>query len=213
MRKFLRTTAWVVGVIAVILIGLRVTIIRWWTIPTDDVVHGTSLAPSLEAGDFVLLYRNTPKYGDLVRCADPGAPGRYIVGRIMGTEGDKIELTRSDIIVNGRSTMQEMSCNPGKITVEHPTSGSPVELHCSIEVAQGHKHMRASAPAANQREVIRRSEVSQGNLYLVSDNRAFPMDSREYGAIPKASCKDQVFFRVKSARGWGDTERRLTFIQ
>ncbi|MCC6647305.1 MAG: signal peptidase I [Polyangiaceae bacterium] len=213
MRKFLRNTAWVVGVIAAIVVTLRLTILRWWTIPVDDPIHGISLAPSLAAGDFVILLRTTPKYGDLVRCADPGAPGRYVVGRILATEGDKIELTRANIIVNGRPTQPEMSCNPAKITVPHPTSGAPVELHCSIEAAQGHKHLRASALTANASEVIRRGEVSQGNVYLVSDNRVFPMDSREYGAIPKASCKEQVFFRVKGKKGWGDTATRLMFIQ
>ena len=213
MRKFLRNTAWVVGIIAVIIVTLRLTIIRWWTIPVDDPVHGTSLAPSLAAGDFVILLKSTPKYGDLVRCADPGAPGRYVVGRILATEGDKIELTRSDIIVNGRPTQPEMSCNPAKVTVEHPTSGAAVELHCSIEVAQGHKHLRAAALGANAREVVRKSEVRERNVYLVSDNRAFPMDSREYGAIPKSSCKEQVFFRIKGKKGIGDVATRLMFIQ
>lgn len=213
MRKYLRTAAWIVGIIAAIVIGLRVTILRWWVIPVDDPVHGTSLAPSLAAGDLVLLYKTTPKYGDLVRCADPGAAGRYVVGRILATEGDKIELTRSDIIVNGRPTLQEMGCNPSKVTVEHPTSGSPVDLHCSIEVAQGHKHMRGTIAGPNARDVIRKSEVSERNVYLVSDNRAFPMDSREYGAIPKSSCKEQIFFRIKSLKGMGDVATRLMYIQ
>ncbi len=202
-----------VGTIAVIVAALRFTVIRWWTVPMDDPVHGTSLAPSLAAGDLLILLKSTPKYGDLVRCADPGAPGRYVVGRILATEGDKIELTRANIIVNGRPTRPDMSCNPAKVTVTHPTSGAPVELHCSIEEAQGHKHMRAAALGSDSQQVIRKSEVSQGNVYLVSDNRAFPMDSREYGAIPKSSCKEQVFFRIKSKKGLGDVPTRLMFIQ
>ena len=55
--------------------------------------------------------------------------------------------------------------------------------------------------------------VPSGQLYLVSDNRFFPFDSREYGPVPQESCSEAVFFRLVSRLGFGDSEARLTFIQ
>ena len=42
----------------------------------------------LAEGDLVLLLRSTPKVGDLVRCADPDQPGRYVVGRLVAEQGE-----------------------------------------------------------------------------------------------------------------------------
>lgn len=191
---------------------LRLTVLTWWTIPLDDEKMATSLAPNLYAGDLVLLMRGTPKYGDLVRCADPDAPGRYVVGRLLAEPGDTIELTNTDIVVNNRPSVLEMSCTEKAVPVANPTSGSAEELLCQIEAIQGHKHMRAVRGTA-PRLTIGKRMVSEGNVFLVSDNRVYPVDSREYGAIPKASCREQVFFRIKGQKGLGDADSRFTYIR
>ena len=33
------------------------------------------------------------------------------------------------------------------------------------------------------------------------------------GAIPKASCREQVFFRIKGQKGLGDADSRFTYIR
>ena len=212
MRKTLRVLGWVTAVIVVIIAVLRLTVLDWWTIPSDEPASAASLAPNLFAGDFVLLYRGAPKYGDLVRCADPEAPGRYVVGRMLAEPGDTIELSNTDIIVNGRKSLYEMACFESKFSIPHPATGSPEELFCGIEAMQGHKHHRAvkvGVPSV----VGRKATVSEGNVFLVSDNRAFPMDSRDYGAVPKSSCKESVFFRMWGTKGAGDQQSRFVYIR
>ena len=212
MRKYLRGLAWTVGIIAAVIGISRATFLRWWKVPTDDPALAASMAPNVEAGDILLLIRGKPKLGDLMRCADPDQPGRYVVGRVLAEAGDKIELTNDDVVVNGRKSLREMACQNSSYKMTNPLTGTEVDLYCTIEALQGHKHMRVADNKAPQ-VTLRRHEVSEGNVFLVSDNRAFPLDSREYGAVPKSSCREMVFFRIVGPKGWGDADSRLTYIR
>ena len=212
MRKWLRAVFWISVVLAAVLFCLRMTILSWWVIPTDDALHSASLAPSLAGGDLVLMLRRPPVFGDLVRCADPEQPGRYVVGRVLGEAGDVVELSGDEVLVNAKSSAQETRCSEPTFTLADPTSGSPVELYCSIEAISGQKHKRATY-LHGRAQFKRKATVGEDHVYLVSDDRAFPMDSREYGALPKSSCQENIFFRVQSQKGLTDAASRFTFIQ
>jgi hypothetical protein len=56
-------------------------------------------------------------------------------------------------------------------------------------------------------------EVDAGAVYLISDNRFFPFDSRDFGPLPKAACKEAVIFRLVSRLGFSHVKSRLTWIQ
>ena len=57
-------------------------------------------------------------------------------------------------------------------------------------------------------------KVEPNQFFLLSDNRQFPWDSREFGAADSASCKETVVFRLWGVAGFfGDVERRLTLIR
>jgi hypothetical protein len=47
----------------------------------------------------------------------------------------------------------------------------------------------------------------------VSDNRQFPWDSREFGAVPRATCTEAVVFRLVSKDGFFDVANRFTLIR
>jgi hypothetical protein len=55
--------------------------------------------------------------------------------------------------------------------------------------------------------------VGAGLVYLVSDNRQFPYDSRDFGLVERATCKEMVFFRLLSAEGWKDVAHRFSLIR
>ena len=212
MRKMLHAVFWISLVLGAVLFCLRMTILSWWVIPTDDPLHAASIAPSLAAGDVVLMLRRQPVFGDLMRCADPEQPGRYVVGRVLGEPGDVVELNGDEVTVNNKTSAQETRCAQPTFTMADPTSGSQVELYCSIEAISGHKHKRATF-LRGRAQFKRKVTVGEDHVYLVSDDRAFPMDSREYGALPRSSCQENIFFRVQSQKGLGDAESRLTAIQ
>jgi type IV secretory pathway protease TraF len=55
--------------------------------------------------------------------------------------------------------------------------------------------------------------VPEGQLWLVSDNRLFPYDSRDFGPVPRASCKETVFFRLVGSGGFFDASSRNQYIR
>lgn len=212
MGKLLRTLGWATVIIGVILGGLKATVMEWWRIPSDDPQFGASLAPTLFPGDLVLLWKGSLKAGDLARCADPEAPGRFLVGRIMGEPGDQVEISGPDVSVNGRRAVQEHSCSPARVTVQDPSSGADIEIHCGIESLNSRKHMRGTHTAGHRNPTVRKATVADGQFYLVSDNRVHPFDSRDYGGLVKTTCKEFVVFRIKGTKGWADADTRMTFI-
>jgi signal peptidase I len=215
-NTFLRFVV-VTTVILGVLVGvLRLTCLRWWKVPEDDPDLTTSLAPTLAPGDWVILWRATPPgFGDLVLCPDPEDPNEVFVARIVGEPGDTVSIDESGLItVNNVRMRSESACDPAKITVPNPRNGDPVEMRCDTETLGGVHHQRALVPPVETAKPAAISrDVEPESLVLVSDNRLFPFDSRDFGALPLASCNEAVIFRLVSRLGFSDVKKRLTWIQ
>jgi hypothetical protein len=56
-------------------------------------------------------------------------------------------------------------------------------------------------------------DVPEGKWFLLSDNRVFPYDSRDYGLVDADTCKETVVGRLVSKKGWMDSKNRLNYIQ
>jgi signal peptidase I len=193
--------------------GLRATCIDFWTLPSDDALLSLSVLPTLEAGDkLVLLRAGTPGFGDVVRCPDPEAPGRFVVGRILGEQGDRIVAETSSVTINGKYIGTRRACAPPQLSVLDPKTSEAVELSCEIEEAGGTEYtrLRATTPALNPTPY--KVRVPDGHVFLASDNRHYHDDSRDFGPVPKDSCHNRVFLRLWSARGWFDNSRRLALV-
>ncbi len=187
---------------------------RMWTMPSDDGLLAVSVMPTLEAGDVLLLWRlGTPAFGELVRCPDPEAPGRFVVGRILGEQGDKIVAEQTSVTVNDKVVSSRRACNPAQLSVLDPKTGEPFDLSCEIEEAGGVEYTRARATHPPSLQVMPfQTKVQAGNVFLASDNRYYHDDSRDFGAVPKDGCHERIVFRLWSARGWFDEARRMTLI-
>jgi signal peptidase I len=214
MGKSLRTVLWIAAVLGVIVGALRLVAIRWWRVPTDDPVLEASLAPTLRGGDWVLLWRATaPRFGGLVLCPDPDNAGRFVIARILGEQNDDVAIDGDSVEINHHPARTESACSDPTFTMTEPDTGSEIQQRCDLEEVGGVLHMRAgsaglsSAPAAPSDRT-----VPAGSVFLVSDNRAFPYDSRNYGSIDRSLCKESVFFRLVSKRGFMDVDNRLTYI-
>ena len=84
MRGFLKFLLWFCGIAAFIVGLLHLTLFDAWTVPVDDPQLAASIQPSLGVGDVVLIARRSqPDVGELVRCLDPDAPGRFVIGRVV----------------------------------------------------------------------------------------------------------------------------------
>jgi len=102
MQKILKGIIWTAIALAAICGVLRLLFLKTWTLP-DDLQLGASVEPSLHHKDtVVLITRGKRGFGDLVRCKDPDDPTKYAVGRIVGVEGDIVEVKGRHLFVNGK---------------------------------------------------------------------------------------------------------------
>jgi signal peptidase I len=215
MAKFLRIVLWTSLIIAALIGVLRLTAIRWWQLPLDDRYFEASVAPELHGGDWVILWRaSAPKYGDLVLCPEPKT-NRPVIGRIIGDPGDHVKIDRSSLTVNGSPIRVDSSCD--KFQVRDPSNGNEVEQSCSLEIVGGRTHPRGNAldsqTELKSSEAAAEFDVPSGQVFLVSDNRALPWDSRDFGPVDRALCAETVVFRLVSKDGFFDVPNRLTLIR
>jgi signal peptidase I len=211
MEKLRRGIGWTLGVVLVIALLLRVTVLDVWTMP-DDPYQGVAAAPALGAGDTVLVItRGDFGFGELVRCADPQDPAAFVVGRIAGVEGDTVEVEGGRLAVNGRVYESESACAQPKVSVKHPETLKDVELHCGVVPMGGGWHYRITSLNPLQ-EQKKSAKVGPGKVFLASDNRAMHDDSRDYGLVDRATCRARMFFRLWGKAAWADDKNRLSYI-
>lgn len=192
---------------------LRATAIRSWRVPTGDPYLEASIAPTLRGGDLILLWRFTPpSIGNLALCPEPQHPDRVVIGRMIGEERNTVRVEGTNVFVSERQLATEGTCTDEHFKVTPPQGGTEVEQRCSLEVANGLIHERGEAEATadlSKMEV----ELKTGQVALVSDNRRYPYDSRDYGAVDRSTCKETVFFRLFGPGGFFDTSSRFQYIR
>jgi signal peptidase I len=214
MRPVVRFLFWTAVAVGSVVGILRLVALRCWVIPEDDPWLDASIAPTLWGGDTVLLWRATkPGIGDLVACPEPEDPDHIVVARIVAEEGDKVRLTRRDLFVNHKPERSERSCAERTFEVSHPRTNETVEQRCQMVDLEGVLHMRGDSTDAALPPLDQEFEVREGDVFLVSDNRLFPYDSRDFGPVPRSSCRESVLFRLWSKAGLRDEENRFTFVR
>lgn len=214
MHKMFRFLFWCAVIIGGLIGLLRLTAIRWWRVPLDDRYLASSVSPSVRGGDLILLWRlTTPGFRDLVMCPEPGHPERVVIGRLVGQERDEVEVVGADITINGKRQPVESNCAERKFTERDPETGNLVEQFCSIEDLDGRTSFRGEQATTFHRPADVKTTVPNGMVWLVSDNRLFPYDSRDFGPVPRKTCTESVFFRLVSAAGFFDASRRNQYIR
>ncbi|HRI69180.1 MAG TPA: signal peptidase I [Polyangium sp.] len=211
MQKFLKGVLWTAIVVGAICGVLRLVLFKTWTLP-DDLQLAASVEPTLHYKDTVLLLtRGKRAFGELVRCKDPDDPSRYAVGRIVGFEGDVIELKGRQVYINGKRYDQVQACPPAKYFFIHPHTEAEVPMECGVvEMGGGwyyRGHEKKMAPSTSFKAV-----VGEGMVFLLSDNIDFHDDSRDYGVLERSSCTEKIVFRFWGEAGMKDEERRMTYI-
>lgn len=216
MGRFWRGLLWIAALLVLAGLVVRVVLVDVWTLP-DDPKISAAVAPSLAGGDTILyMKRNKPAFGDLVRCTDPDSspnePPKYVVGRVVGLFGDTVDTNGKELSVNGKRYLGEMVCAEEKMTVPHPTSGATVEIWCDQVSIAGHPHLRGSSDKASI-VTPTKTIVGQGMVFLLSDDRSYHDDSRDFGTVPADSCTGRIVFRLWGKEGMKDEKRRMTFVQ
>lgn len=205
MKLLARIVFWVLLVGGVVWGILYLTILEPWTIPSTDAAFTTSLLPNFLGDDLVILSRrNDAQVGWVVRCADPDAPGLFVMGRVLARAGETVDIQNGLARVDNHSPSSPTRCDEPKMTVRSPVSQADVELDCSTEMLGGTGH---SILRGNISEKDTHVSLDSGAVFLVSDNRAMHMDSRDFGPLQANTCQ-HVLFRVWST----DDKRRLSLV-
>jgi signal peptidase I len=210
MRTWFKLVAWLGGIVGAVGLVLYAVVFDVWTVPIDDPMESASIEPSLSAGDVVLLSRHTSvDRGDLLRCADPQAPGRFVIARAIAAPGETLELREEMVTVDGKRLPSPRACDTPTVLIHDPQSNDDLTLHCTTE-DYGDRDFSALR-AVEHVEAPTKALVEAGRWYLVSDDRHVHVDSRDFGQIDPATCL-HVVFRVVSRAGFGDSKKRLGII-
>ena len=209
MRTWLKIVAWTAAILVAAGLVLR-NFFEVWTVPTDDPLLAASIEPTLTAGDVVVVaLRPRVDRGNLLRCVDPDAPGRFVVGRALGQFGDHLGVKDEFVTIDGKRTPSPRACETPSVTLHDPRSDDMVALACSVEE---YGDVTFSALRLPQRpEAPTEATVEPARWFLVSDDRHVHLDSRDYGQVAPSTCQ-HVVFRIVGAAGFGDSRKRLSII-
>ena len=212
MGKLSSGLLWTAAIVGGAFLLGRALFFDTWTFP-DDRRFAASVAPTLRGQDLLVLIKaSAPSFGDLVRCADPESPGDFVVARVGGLSGDHVEIEGPSLRVNGRRYDAEQACKDRSVTLPNPGEGADIEVLCDQVTMGSGWHYRGHS--LKPRFVVDKfsADVRPGMLYLVSDNRDWHDDSRDFGQVPVASCSHKIVFRLWGGMGMRADPLRFEFI-
>jgi signal peptidase I len=181
-----------------------------WVVPSDDPAMGASIAPTLEAGDVVIIDRHAGAgRGHLLRCINPQQPDRFVIGRAIGMPGDVVDMNGEVVAIDGHRTPSPRACSPAIVMVHDPVTDEDVPLANAVE-DYGDAEFCALRSQTSPYPPMRVS-VENGKVYLLSDDRHLHFDSRDFESVAPGTCQ-HILYRLVSARGWTDDAKRLTVI-
>ena len=204
--NFTRSVLWLAAIAGAVGVLLYLFVFDTWVVPGTDLAFIASVEPTLRPEDRILTSRNsTPKFGELARCLRPMGSD-FVIGRVFGTGGDIVQIDNERVSVNKQSPKVRFGC--GTVNVVHPVSQEQVALTCSVEDNGAFTYGALTHPEF--REGQTNVQVEPGKAFLVSDDRHFHLDSRDFGQVDASTCQHVVY------RLWGerftDGSRRFTIL-
>ncbi|HXX67106.1 MAG TPA: signal peptidase I [Polyangiaceae bacterium] len=210
MLAWFRALAWLAVITGAVMLVLYVFAFDVWRVPGDDPLLSAAIQPTLGAGDLVLVTRHaTVARGNLLRCADPQAPGRFVVARAIAAPGERITIENDVVSIDGRRLPSPRACEERSTTVTDPGTNEDVVLPCAIEDFGDITFGTLRLPAHPRPPTT--AVVEEGKWFLVSDDRHVHLDSRDYGQLDPAACQ-HVVLRIVGAKGFLDARTRLTIV-
>lgn len=206
MRTLRRWLVWGGLILGAVCALLYLLVFDVWVVPHDPWL-AASVLPTLVPEDKILVQRGrTPRFGELARCTSATSPSGYVVGRVYGAGGDRVEVRPAAVVTNGTAESDRQRCDP--VVVAHPETQNLITMSCALGDTGYFTYSRLYAPELETGTQL--AAVEDGKLFLVSDNRLMHQDSRDFGMVEASSCEHIVY------RLWGerftDPSRRFTVV-
>lgn len=179
----------------ILLTLLLAFIVRLFVVSSLQVASD-EMAPTLLPGDHVVSYKlpygiaiplvdikigkGIPRRGDIVTFDCPGNRQGSCASRVIGLPGDRVEIKRERLILNG-------------ITANY---GSPHKRRSGLvldERVLGMAH-KVTISGIESRASFGPVIVGPERAFLLSDHRDLGLDSREYGTIPFSRIRGRLSF-------------------
>ncbi|SHF17744.1 signal peptidase I [Seinonella peptonophila] len=147
-------------------IGLAVLINHYGV--AISVVNGTSMQPTLQHGDRLLINKLSflvarPDRGDVVTFRDPHVATRYLVKRVIGLPGDVIAIRRGVLYCNGTTVPEKYIDTP----IEDGNFGPIVVKQGTLFVMGDNRHRFASRDSRYQSVGLVPIELVNGKVEFI----------------------------------------------
>ncbi len=160
-----------------------------------------SMAPTLPTGSYIASVCVTPamvvQHGDLIVFrVGPEDGAVFYVKRVIGLPGDRVELSRGVLAINGESATYSRSAQTG--TVEH---GDPA-LTGTLTVEQlpgGARYEILQGDGNSPQDTTAPVTVPPETVFVLGDNRENSMDSRfsRIGLVPLSRVSSRAALMVQ----------------
>ncbi|MEQ1875576.1 MAG: signal peptidase I [Bdellovibrionia bacterium] len=188
LRTFFRDYIETLLAALAIAILIRVFILTAYKIPTS------SMLPTLTVGDFVFAYRlpygiqppfasgkiwvtGKPQRGEVVVFRYPGDDNLNFIKRVVGVEGDKVEIRAWRLYVNDQPAVYD------KAELERLRTPG-VELYSVMKERLGESDHLVMFRKGGEGRDFGPEVVPPGSIFVLGDNRDSSDDSRHWGMIP-----------------------------
>ena len=134
------------------------------------IVNKMEFAPAMSGVERALLPQRQIRRGDIIVFKAPEEPDRDLIKRVIGLPGDRLELHRKQVLINGTPIDQSFVQ-----FLEPPSTDGP--------------------PRTNDlREEYGPVTVPDRQYFMMGDNRDNSQDSRYWGFLPESYVKGRALF-------------------
>jgi signal peptidase I len=166
------------------------------------------MAPTLRKGDLLLACRlcGTPDRGDVVVFADPDNQGHLSIRRIVGGPGDRVEVRRGQVLVNGTPLVDSPD---GRLELPGVDGGLVTHGFDAIAETVGAHQFRVVRDTGITSTVNRPPQMLADEYFVLADRRTLARDSRDYGPVRARDVRSLVKRVVHAGDGDGARQRSI----